>query len=69
MERQIENSCSADAYPESFFRQQKEEFPNDGNVYLGCGSGVSFPTWKCRECGRRYDAWAKKYRMNGNRLP
>ena len=61
MKRQIEDSYSVEAYPKAFFRQQKEEFPNDGNVYLGCGSGVSFPTWKCPECGRRYEAWIKKH--------
>ena len=61
MKRHIEDSYSAEEYPESFFRQQKEEFPNDGNEYLGCGSGPSFPTWKCPECSRRYDTWIKKH--------
>lgn len=61
MKRQIESSSSADAYPESFFPQQKKEFPNDGNVYLGCGSGSRALTWKCPECGRRHDGWINKY--------
>lgn len=60
MKRQIEKTCSADSYPESFFKQQKREFPNDGNVYLGCGSGRDL-TWKCSECSRDYELWAKRH--------
>ncbi len=61
MMRQIERPRSADSYPESFFRQQKKEFPHDGNVYLGSGSGPFFPTWKCPVCGRLHDVWIKKH--------
>jgi hypothetical protein len=61
MRRQIEDSCSSEDYSTSFFLQRKKEFPNDGTAYLGCGSGLSFPTWKCPECSRQCDAWMMKH--------
>jgi hypothetical protein len=60
MKRQMEDVCSADSYPESFFPLQKREFPNDGNFYSGC-SQQSDPTWKCPECSRSYVAWSKRH--------
>jgi len=60
MQRQMEEICSADGYPESFFPQQKREFPNDGNFYSGC-SQRSDPTWKCPRCSEDYDTWTKKH--------
>ncbi|MES2439153.1 MAG: hypothetical protein V4584_08795 [Verrucomicrobiota bacterium] len=63
MKRQIEETRSADAYPESFFPKQKKEFPNDGHFYSGCSSG-SEPTWKCPGCSRGYDTWTKGHGSN-----
>jgi hypothetical protein len=65
MVRQIEEVCSADAYPESFFPRRKRDFLNDGNVYLGSSAGLLDPTWKCPECRRRYDTWIQKYGSRG----
>lgn len=61
MQRQIEYGRSAEDYPNWFFPHQEKYFPHDGNAYLCCGSGISHPTWKCAECRRAYDAWAKKH--------
>jgi len=60
MERRMEDTCSACDYPESFFPLQKEMFPNDGNIYLGCGWGGSL-IWKCTECDRSYQRWAERH--------
>jgi hypothetical protein len=61
MQRQIEYGKSAEDYPNWFFAHQEKYFPHDGNEYLLCGSGIRHPTWKCAECSRSYDAWAKKH--------
>jgi hypothetical protein len=60
MKHQLEDVCSADSYPESFFPRQKIEFPNDGNFYSGC-SQKGDPTWKCPECSAAYDSWTKEH--------
>jgi len=60
MKRQMEEVCSAEDYPESFFPQQKREFPNDGNFYSACSSR-SDPTWMCPGCRHGYDRWAKRH--------
>lgn len=60
MGRQMEEICSADGYPESFFPLQKRKFPNDGNFYSAC-SQRSDPTWKCPKCSEEYDTWTKKH--------
>ncbi len=59
MQRKMEEICSADGYPESFFPQQKRQFPNDGNFYSAC-SQRSDLTWKCPVCSRGYNAWTKR---------
>jgi len=60
MKRRMEEICSAGDYPESFFSQQKREFPNDGNFYSAC-SQRSDPTWKCPGCSDDYDIWTKRH--------
>jgi len=60
MKRQMQEICQAGDYSVSFFRQQKREFPNDGNFYSSC-SQQSDPTWKCSGCRQSYDSWAKRY--------
>ena len=60
MKRQVEEGVSAEDYPESFDRRRTREFPNDGKVYLACGSGIRHMTWRCPECDRRYHARAKR---------
>ena len=60
MTRQVEEGVSAEDYPESFDRRREREFPNDGKVYLACGSGIRHMTWKCPECDSRYQARAKR---------
>lgn len=64
MKRQIENAKSVVDYPDSFDATRKRQFPNDGNVYLPCGSGISHPLWKCPECEKGYHKWAKRNGMN-----
>lgn len=54
MKRQIEDSFSPEAYPESFFTLQKKSFPNDGNTRLLCGGGIRHPLWKCPDCYAPY---------------
>jgi hypothetical protein len=60
MQRQVEEGMSAEDYPDSFDKRREKEFPNDGKVYLACGSGIQHMTWKCPECDKRYHAWAKR---------
>lgn len=64
MQRQIEDGKSACEYPEHFFSTQKKSFPNDGNSYLLCGSGIAHPLWKCPECSKQYHAWTKRNGIN-----
>ncbi|HEY1122586.1 MAG TPA: hypothetical protein VGE67_13330 [Haloferula sp.] len=61
MQRQIEDAKSGCDYPDSFDATRKRQFPNDGNVYLLCGSGISHPLWKCPECEEAYHRWAKRH--------
>lgn len=60
MRRQVEEGMSGEDYPDSFERRREREFPNDGKVYLTCGSGIRHMTWKCPECDGRYHVQAKK---------
>lgn len=68
MQRQIEDGKSACEYPKNFFPTQKKRFPNDGNAYLACGSGISHPLWKCSECNKQYHAWIKSNDISMRRL-
>jgi len=61
MQRQVENQKSIGAYPDSFTLTRKKRFPTDGNVYLGCGSGIRHPLWKCPECEKEYHRWTKRH--------
>lgn len=63
MQRQVEEGMSAEDYPDSFVKRREREFPNEGKVYLACGSGIQHMTWKCPECDKRYRAWAKRRGM------
>ena len=67
MQRQIEDGKSACEYPEQFFSIQKKRFPNDGNSYLLCGSGIRHPMWKCPECSKQYHGWTKRNGVNESR--
>lgn len=60
MERKLENGVSAEGYADSFFKMRQKKFPNDGNVYMFCGSGIRHPMWKCGECHETYLAWCKR---------
>jgi len=61
MQRKIEDAKSGVDYPDSFTATREKRFPNDGNVYLLCNSGISHPLWKCPECGKEYHTWAKRH--------
>lgn len=63
MQRQLEDGDDAGRYPKSFFAVQKKHFPNDGNAYLACGSGISHLTWCCPSCHSLYQDWVKKHRL------
>lgn len=60
MTRRIEDGRSAESYPPYIHQVQRKYFPHDGNVYLGCGSGISHPTWRCKECYKQFALWAKR---------
>jgi len=60
MQRQMEKGKSALSYPDSFFPRQEKTFPNDGNVYLLCGS-ERHPLWKCTKCEEAYHRWTRKH--------
>lgn len=59
MKRQIENSVSGGDYGNSYFRLRKRSFPNDGNAYELCGSGIQSNTWRCPKCYSSYERWGK----------
>lgn len=61
MQRQIEHVTWVGAYPPSFFTIQLKNFPNDGNAYLACPSGIRHPKWRCTECNRQYHIWTKRH--------
>lgn len=61
MLRVLEDETDACLYPDSFFPLQEKRFPNDGNAYLACGSGIRHPTWKCPKCDRLYQVWCRRY--------
>ncbi len=60
MERLIEHGMSSCDAPSGFFPAQQKTFPNDGNAYLACGSGLRHPTWKCPACARAFNEWHLK---------
>lgn len=60
MKRMIEDGREAEAYPPYIDQVQRKYFPHDGNVYLGCGSGISHPTWRCKECYKQFELWVKR---------
>ena len=59
MKRQIEDGHSAEAYPNNIYSIRSRKFPNDGNIYLACGSGIRHPMWRCMECYKQYLLWTK----------
>ena len=59
MKRQIEDGHSAEAYPNNIYSIRSRKFPNDGNIYLACGSGIRHPMWRCMECYKQYQLWTK----------
>jgi hypothetical protein len=61
MRRGITVARNGEAYPDPFFRLQRERFPNDGNHYVRCGSAAWIPAWKCSQCSRAYGAWVRKH--------
>ena len=60
MKRMIEDGREAEAYPPYIDQVQRKYFPHDGNVYLGCGSGISHPTWRCTQCYKQFELWVKR---------
>ena len=64
MQRQLEQGKSAEAYSRSFMLKQEKEFPNDGNVYLACGSGIHHMTWRCPECEKGYHRYTRQHGIN-----
>ena len=60
MERLIEHGMSSCFAPKEFFPAQQKEFPNDGNEYLFCSSGLRGTTWKCPACAKSFIAWHLK---------
>lgn len=62
MTRQEERAESGGELPDSFYKTRDKRFPNDGAVYLLCGSGVSHMLWKCHDCEAASRRWQ---RLNG----
>ena len=70
MVRQMQIEKSAVDYPDGFvFSVRQNKFPNDGNVYLACGSGVDHPTWKCLQCERNFKAYMKRHYIGSHDEP
>jgi hypothetical protein len=61
MERLLERGQSSCDSPRGFDTAREREFPNDGNTYLACGSGLHRPTWKCPACEKAYYAWCRNH--------
>lgn len=64
MQRQLENGKSAEAYSRSFMLKREKEFPNDGNVYLACGSGIHHTIWCCPACEKGYHRYTSRHGIN-----
>jgi hypothetical protein len=60
MTRRIEDGRSRESYPPYIDQVHRIYFPHDGNVYLGCGSGISHPPWRCKKCYKEFEIWAKR---------
>jgi hypothetical protein len=65
MTRQIEDSVYADPYDSSskdfFLDSRPRWFPNDGKVYLYCGSGLRYLVWECPACLQASEAWEARH--------
>lgn len=57
------NSVSREDYPEPFLSLQEKQFPNDGNTYERCGSGIRHPKWKCPDCHAAYLRAEKRFNI------
>lgn len=60
MERVAEHGMSSCDAPKGFLVAREREFPNDGNAYHACGSGLRHPTWECPTCEGAFHAWHHK---------
>jgi len=65
MVRQMQVEESAVDYPDGFLPIRRSRFPNDGNIYLACGSGIDHPTWKCPQCKRSFKTYVKRHHIGG----
>lgn len=53
MTRQTETGIDGGDQSDRFYRRQERLFPNDGNAYLLCSSGIREPVWVCPACARQ----------------
>ncbi|RYD20919.1 MAG: hypothetical protein EOP88_13220 [Verrucomicrobiaceae bacterium] len=63
MEHGMWNSVSREDYPGPFLSLQEKQFPNDGNTYERCGSGIRHPKWKCPDCHAAYLRAEKRFNI------
>jgi hypothetical protein len=66
MVRQMEVKEPIGDYPDGFREVYRRRFPNDGNVYLACDSGIDHPTWKCLQCERSFKTYVKRHHIGGH---
>jgi len=68
MNRQIEDGVSYEDYylfREQYFDGESPRIcPNDGKLYLACGSGIRHMTWRCPACYQISQEWRVKHGIN-----
>lgn len=64
MTRNTQRGKDRDGQGDRFFRRRDRLFPNDGNEYNVCGSGLPRIVWVCPKCSSQCDREFKKPRWS-----